>query len=145
MGGEYRLITNHKTGILAVDGDDVVGTENGVVWRIPAVDAIVSKGFGGWSVSAGGWSRKHYIKDPDHPDGLLPLAQFVNEAPFRARQAAAQAAELAAKVEVAREAIRVQREAEVLEKVVVQTDCAHCGAPPAPRGQPCRYCGTVAP
>jgi ribosomal protein L40E len=49
-----------------------------------------------------------------------------------------------AAVEAARRAIKVRREAESLEHVVVQTICLGCGAPPSPRGQRCRFCGTAA-
>lgn len=48
-------------------------------------------------------------------------------------------------LEDARRAIQIRRQAEHLEGVVVVTECSHCGAPPPPRGHPCRYCGTIAP
>jgi len=48
-------------------------------------------------------------------------------------------------LEAARRAIQVRRQAEQAEGVVAATECANCGAPPPARGQPCRYCGTVAP
>jgi hypothetical protein len=47
-------------------------------------------------------------------------------------------------VEQARRQIRVNRTAGQLEGVVSVTECPHCGAPPSPSGQVCRYCGTVA-
>jgi ribosomal protein L40E len=48
-------------------------------------------------------------------------------------------------LERARRSIQVHRQAEQLEGVVTATECLHCGAPPPPRGTPCRYCSTVAP